>query len=74
MKLESILLKEFGGPKVSSRTFMTRRASLVGAACVAMTAYGVGLLVYCLVEKPVMHWLSERRLWVLRAKEFKNQH
>jgi hypothetical protein len=38
MKLESSLLKEFGGPKVSSRTFMTRRASLVGAAC----TYGGG--------------------------------
>lgn len=41
---------------------------------VAMTAYGVGLLVYWLVEKPVMRWLSTHRHLGIQAKEFKNQH
>jgi exopolysaccharide production protein ExoZ len=41
---------------------------------VAMTAYGVGLLVFWLVEKPVMHWLSAHKFLGLRAKEFKIQH
>jgi len=40
----------------------------------AMTAYGVGLLVYWLVEKPVMRCLSAHRRRGLQAKEFKNQH
>jgi peptidoglycan/LPS O-acetylase OafA/YrhL len=38
----------------------------------AMAAFGGGLLVYWLVERPVMHWLSAQTLIGLRAKEFKN--
>lgn len=38
----------------------------------ALVAFGGGLLVYWLVEKPVMRWLSARTLMGLRAKEFKN--
>lgn len=40
----------------------------------ALVAFGGGLLVYWLVEKPVMRWLSARPFLGLRAKEFKNQH
>jgi peptidoglycan/LPS O-acetylase OafA/YrhL len=53
-------------PQSSSRA----QLMLLGAA---MAAFGGGLLVYGLVERPVMRWLSAHTLLGIRIKESKKQ-